>query len=379
VEDISEVSAVVQPRIHSAKKVSLEDQIPLRTPFSAHIDVCSVCNYKCSFCFQADNPAMKAAGLKRGMMDVDLFKKIVDGVADFDEKLKKIKIGNHGEPTLHPKLPEMIRYARDADCADIIEVFTNGSKLNPELNEAMVKAGLQRINISLEGLTNERYWQVAGIKEDVDAMYENLVHLYEVSRGSDLQIYIKIADRTSALDNNDERIFILSEEERQYFFDRFGNICDEIFIEKIVPQWAETQYDKQNSVGETGMYDQKIKTYKDICPFIFMYLHFNWDGTVSPCTLDWPKKVNIGNSKEESTREIWDGESLRSLQIAMLRGERDKINFCNNCSAPMVCVEEDLDNVKPEMLELLGATNEEITGDNIWIMPSTTIDLETHE
>jgi radical SAM protein with 4Fe4S-binding SPASM domain len=367
VEDTSEVSAVVQPRIHSAKKVKLENQIPLITPFSAHIDVCSVCNYKCSFCFQADNPAMKAAGLKRGMMDIDLFKKIVDGLSEFDDKLKKVKIGNHGEPTLHPKLPEMIDYTRNKGVADIIEVFTNGSKLNPGLNKAIVKAGLQRINVSLEGLTNERYLQVAGIKQDVDEMYKNLINLYNVSRGSDLKIYIKIADRTSALDNNDETIFILSEEERQYFFDRFGNICDEIYIEKIVPQWAETQYDKQNSVGNTGMYDQKIKVYKEICPFIFMYLHFNWDGTVSPCTLDWPKKVNIGNSIEQSSKEIWGGHSLRSLQIAMLKGERDKINFCNNCSAPMVCVEEDLDGVKPEMLEAIGANNEEINGNNMWI------------
>ena len=38
----------------------------------------------------------------------------------------------------------------------------------------------------------------------------------------------------------------------------FGPISDEIYIEKVVPQWAETQLEKQNSVSETGMYDQKI-------------------------------------------------------------------------------------------------------------------------
>ena len=51
---INEIKAVVQPRIHSSKKTKLEDAVPLRTPFSAHIDVCSYCNFKCSFCFQAD-------------------------------------------------------------------------------------------------------------------------------------------------------------------------------------------------------------------------------------------------------------------------------------------------------------------------------------
>ena len=69
----------------------------------------------------------------------------------------------------------------------------------------------------------------------------------------------------------------------------FGN--DEVYIEKIVPQWAETQEDKQNVVDYTGMYDQKTVQYKKVCPFIFMYLHINHDGIVSPCTLDWPREV----------------------------------------------------------------------------------------
>ena len=49
-----EIKAKIQPRIYSADKVKLEDVAPLKTPFSVHIDVCSYCNFKCSFCFQAD-------------------------------------------------------------------------------------------------------------------------------------------------------------------------------------------------------------------------------------------------------------------------------------------------------------------------------------
>jgi predicted transcriptional regulator len=48
------VTAKIQPRIHSAPKTKLEDVVPLQTPFSVHIDICSLCNFKCSFCFQAD-------------------------------------------------------------------------------------------------------------------------------------------------------------------------------------------------------------------------------------------------------------------------------------------------------------------------------------
>jgi MoaA/NifB/PqqE/SkfB family radical SAM enzyme len=345
------IAALIQPRIHSAAKVPLEDQIPLNTPFSVHIDVCSVCNYKCSFCFQADNKAMKDVGLKRGMMDIELFKKIVDDLKVFDQKIKKIKIGNHGEPTLHPDLPAMVRYASESGTAEIVELFTNASKLEPVLNQALIDSGLQRINISLEGLSDERYKQVAGVKQSFTEIVEGVRHLYSI-RG-DCKIYVKIADQTSALKGNISQKFVLDETERQFFFDTFGNICDEIYIEKVVPQWAEVQLDKQNQVTDTGMYGQKTKVDKDVCPFIFMYLHFNCDGTSSPCTLDWPRKVVIGNANESSVKEIWNGRKLRELQVAMLEGKRCDINFCKNCTAPVVCVEEDLDPHKAKLLEVI--------------------------
>lgn len=345
------IAAIIQPRIYSAAKVSLEDSVPLDTPFSVHIDICSLCNFKCSFCFQADSQAMKAVGLNRGMMELDLFKKIVDDLKSFDHKIKKIKIGNHGEPSLHPDLPAMIRYARESGTAEIIELFTNASKLEQKLNQSLIDAGLQRINISLEGLSDERYQQVAGVKQDFSAIVEGVRHLHSI-RG-DCKIYVKIADQTSALSCDTVEKFALSPQERDYFYEVFGNISDEIYIEKVVPQWAEVQLEKQNQLSETGMYDQRVKVDKDVCPFIFMYLQFNCDGTTSPCTLDWPRKVVIGNVKDSSVKDIWNGQRLRRLQMTMLEGKRCDVNFCNNCMAPLVCVEEDLDPHKARLLELI--------------------------
>ena len=356
------MKAKLQPRIFSAKKEILEDVVPLETPISAHIDVCSVCNFRCSFCFQADKAGMKAVGLKTGYMELHLFKKIVNDLKKFKSKLKKVKIGNHGEPTLHPLLPKFIEYVRKQEVAEIMEVFTNGSKLNPDLNIAMVNAGLQRINISLEGLNAERYLKVAGVKINMEEMVKNITHLYENKK--QLQIYIKIVDQTSSLKKNDDGIHVMSKAERDLFFKTYGDICDEIYIEKIVPQWAATQEEEQNAIQRTGMYDQVIDSYKKVCPFTFMYLHFNWDGTTSPCTLDWPRKVTIGDVTKESAHDIWNGQKLRDLQVAQLEGDRDKINFCNDCSAPMVCCTENFDSNMDKILEKLDPKSE---GINPWI------------
>lgn len=352
--DENEVKAKIQPRIYSADKVKLEDVAPLKTPFSVHIDVCSYCNFKCSFCFQADTLGKKEKDFPHGMMKMDLFKKTVDDLKDFPDRIKKIKIGNHGEPTMHPDLPKHIKYARDSNVADIIEVFTNGSKLNPKLNRELVDAGLQRINISLEGLSSERYLKVAKAKINWDEFLENIKDLYDYSRkNGDLVIYVKVVNNASEL--NGQTVFSLSEDEKTYFYKTFGNIADEVYIEKIVPQWAETQEDKQNELEYTGMYDQKTVKYKKVCPFIFMYLHINHDGIVSPCTLDWPREVAIGDASKNTASEIWHGKKLKDLQIAQLKGERDQIKFCKDCSAPMVCCDENLDNNTDNLLKKINA------------------------
>jgi MoaA/NifB/PqqE/SkfB family radical SAM enzyme len=277
---------------------------------------------------------MKEKGYKYGSMTLELFKKITDDLKQFPRKMRKVKIGLHGEPTLHPQLPDMIRYMKDQDVTEVIELFTNGSLLNSALNRTLISAGLTRVNFSIEGLTAEKYKEVTGAKVDMEEFVRNVRDLYE--NRQNCKLYIKIVD------------IGLSPEDKEAFYATFGDICDEIFIENVVPQWAEVN---KFAVDTTGMYGQPVKKYKVVCPFPFMYLHFNFDGTSSPCTLDWAKEVLIGDISKESAMEIWQGWKLHDLQVAMLETKRDQIRFCNKCLAPVVCCLEDLDDYANRLLK----------------------------
>jgi radical SAM protein with 4Fe4S-binding SPASM domain len=267
-------------------------------------------------------------------MEWELFEKIIDDLSEFSEKFKKIKIGLHGEPTMHPKLPRMIEYILQKNVCETIEMFTNGSLLTPDLNYAIIKAGLQKINISVEGLTEASYKTITGFSLNYQKFIENIQNLYDNRK--DLKIYIKIVDVG------------FSEDDKKRFYGLYGNICDEIFIEHVVPQWSHTN---KFALDEVGMYGQRITKYKHVCPFVFMYLHFNHDGTVSACTLDWAKKVLIGDISRETALEIWNGENLNKLQVAMLEKKREQISLCDKCFAPMACCFEDLDDFCDEILE----------------------------
>lgn len=331
------MKARIQARIYSSKKTDLAGVVPLETPYSVHIDICSLCNFKCRFCFQSDTEAIKKSKLKRGLMEFGLFKKIVDDSTHFKERFRKVKIGLHGEPTMHPELPEMIRYLKNKNVSEVIELFTNGSLLNPRLNRGLIDAGLTRLNISIEALTAAQYREIAGANVDFEGLVATIKDLYDVRR--ECRIYIKIVN--AGLKEADER----------RFYATFGNICDEIFIENVVPQWAETN---KFAIKGTGMYGQEVGAYKHVCPFPFMYLHFNYDGTASGCTLDWGRKVLIGDVRKESVLEIWRGKKLRDLQIALLRKQRSRILFCSKCLAPMVCCLENLDDHAERLLTKIG-------------------------
>ena len=90
-------------------------------------------------------------------MDFDLFKNVIDQIAQFDSNLKTLRLNKIGEPTLNKHLPEMIKYAKKTNKINWIDFATNGSKLNNEFSEKIIESGVDRINISLEGISEEDY------------------------------------------------------------------------------------------------------------------------------------------------------------------------------------------------------------------------------
>lgn len=315
-------------RNENSKKGKLEEAIPLDTPYSIHIDPCNVCNLKCKFCFQAGDYKHK-----KQFMSWQTFKLFILDIHEFSKRIKKVKIGLHGEPTLHPKLPAMISKFSLESVVNVVELFTNGVRLESNLNQKLIDAGLDQINVSIEGLSSKKYREITGVKVNFKKLVAGIRDFYNRSRGK-CRVYIKMVNAN------------LTPKDVSNFYTTFENICDEIFIENIVPQWAETGME---NLPDVGMYGQKIDKDKKVCPFPFMYLHINSDGSVSPCTLDWNRKVILGNIHKESLLSIWEGDKLKSLQKEMLKSKRCDINFCNNCLAPVYCCNENLDKYAQEI------------------------------
>ncbi|RPH75912.1 radical SAM protein [bacterium] len=296
------MKAEIKPRIDFEGRTKLEEVIPLSTPYLVFLDPSDICNAKCSWCPTGSGEAKKYR--KPQLMDFDLYKKIIDDLCTMPESIKTLRLYMMGEPLLNPRFIDMVRYAKSTERFGQVDTTTNGKLLGFNMNWDLTTSGLDKIFIS--------------VPHDYKDWYAvNVSQLYAMQAGGKLKIYVKIIGDH------------LSDKAKDKFMEDFGNIADRIFVEYLSPCWP--GFDVQGVNKEKGIYGQPIKPV-NICPYIFYSLSINSDGTVSLCYLDWRHDMIIGDLKEESFKDIWNGTLLRNIRMDHLRGYRMKVTSnCANC------------------------------------------------
>ncbi len=300
------------------KRTKLADVLPLDTPFVVQIFPIYACNFKCNYCiFQLDK-AKRGFISDKIVMDFDLYKKCIDDMALFPNKVKVLRIVGIGEPLLHKNIVDMVEYAVSKDIANTVEILTNASLLTPKMSDLLISAGLLRLVVSLQGTTKEKYQKVSGVNIDFEKFIENLRYFYN-NKGN-AQLYIKIID--CALDSKDDE---------KKFYEIFGDICDTIAIEHTVPIHSGVDYkkvlkNKDMSVTQFGLPISKVK----ICPQPFFTLQINPDGKIVPCySFEYPEIM--GDCNNQSVQEIWNGKKFQNFRRKMLDGTKNVCKTCENC------------------------------------------------
>jgi radical SAM protein with 4Fe4S-binding SPASM domain len=338
------MKAEIKPRIELENRTKLEEVIPLGTPFVIFLDPSDMCNFRCKFCPTGDNKLMKKVKRPSGIMDFDLYKKIIDDLDELEKPIKVLRLYKDGEPLLNPKFPDMIRYAKERCCALQIDTTTNASLLGPKINLELISAGLDRINISINGLSDQSYQEFTRHKIQFNKLVENIRHFYE-HRGN-CQVSIKIVgDNHSAAD-------------QKRFFDIFGNIADRIFIEHVAPCWPTFEMTDVSPNTSVGIYGQEIREV-EICPYIFYSLSINSDGSVSLCFLDWARQLIVGNLNSQSFKDIWNGNTLSQYRRMHLLKKRKTHPICGVCGQLSHGLPDNIDPFSGRLMERFGYSTED--------------------
>lgn len=337
------MKAELKSKLSKEQRVALQEVIPLETPFLLYVDPSSACNFRCQFCPTGHKDLLKASTYKRSLLDMGLFEKLMRDLEAFPDPLKVMRMNKIGEPLLNKKLPAMIALAKTSGRVCYIDLATNAALFSPELLIQLIDAGLDRLNISLEGINREQYIKHAKSDIDFDQLVKNIRWLYP-HRGQ-MEITIKIPGNYL---NSDNRVL---------FFEMFGDYCDRIFVEEISPIWPEFDVEQRAGVKIQeleGQYKQILED-KDVCTYIFYAMAINSDGTVSACCPDWDQKLVVGDLRQKSLKDIWNSPAMRTLQMQHLDGKRRDNPVCQECGHIKYAQIDNIDSYKQQLLDKLAA------------------------
>jgi MoaA/NifB/PqqE/SkfB family radical SAM enzyme len=328
-----------------SKRTPLVDIIPLAQPFTVYIEVTRYCNLKCFYCLLSkqddENSPMRNLGLKVEHMDLQWFPKLVENLRQFPPGIKRIVFSGLGEPLMNPNLAEMIRQVADAKIADRIDLITNGLLMTRKRADELLRSGLTNINISIQGTDSDKYLRTCGKEIDYKKFLEDITYLYE-NRG-DVKIYIKAIDAT-----------LKSKQEEEEFFSLFGNIADRIFIEHLVVMQQQMDDLKLVVDPTKTFYNERLDPTRKVCAQSFYFFQIGCNFDTFPCpNPGLPKTLSMGNMKEMSLVDIWNGQRRKQHLITMLKKERDLIPECAGCTTFNCIVDptEILDDDADELLK----------------------------
>jgi radical SAM protein with 4Fe4S-binding SPASM domain len=289
-------------------------------PFTLSIEPTTACNLGCPEC---------PSGLKQftrptGKLDLELHKEMLSQVK---KSVFYINYYFQGEPFLHPQFLDLIREAKKAKI--YTATSTNAHFISKEKAEEIVKSGLDRLIISIDGMTQATYeqYRVHGQLEKVIEASRFLVEAKKQLRSSTPHLIFQF----------------LAVKPNEHEIPAVFTLANELEINEVRIKTAQFyNFEDGNTLMPTNeKYSRYKRTFSgkyilkgdpgNHCWRMWSGSVLTWDGKVVPCCFDKDAQHSMGSLDKQSFQEIWRTEKYRNFRQAIL-SNRKEIDICSNCS-----------------------------------------------
>src|SRR5262252_9527244 len=272
------------------------DRAPI-LPEIVQIESTNICNAKCVFC---PSDEMHRA---QGVMSRELFRKVVDECAAL--AITHVRMHNYGEAFLDRYLADKVRYAKDKGIKEV-GMISNGSLITEKVAHAIIDAGLDAINISVDAGGKEVFDATRiGLNYDkVIANIERLVRIRAELGRRRPKLILSFVRQNNSVDE-------------QAFIEHWRKVADKIHITEL-HNWAGT-LNRESDVN--------YPCYRPWLTFTVL-----WDGRVSLCCADFDGKTILGDLRTQTIEDVWNGEPYRAARRAHL--ESGGPDVCRACDLP---------------------------------------------
>jgi pyruvate-formate lyase-activating enzyme len=247
------------------------------------------CNLRC--CWAQRQPAHPALR-PRGNADPELARRIV---AEIGDSLYMAILCHWGEPTLNPRLPEMVRAFHDAGIYTTLD--TNMTRMTAGLAAELSAAGLDAISASIDGVSQGVYGQYrkgGNVGQALDGLRHVLAGRRRLGRANP-----RLRWQYLVFPHNEHEV------------DEAQRLAAEIGVDAF-----------EAFAGSGGCWSRAagfqparppVRPAGLLCNDPWTYLAVDWDGAAHVCCRAFQAQHVVGHMDDQSLPELFDG---RGFQLA---------------------------------------------------------------
>jgi radical SAM protein with 4Fe4S-binding SPASM domain len=199
--------------------------------------------------------------------------------------------------------------------------------LSEENAQRLVISGLNTLIVSLDGMDRQTYssYRVNGNFDQVMTGIRNVSEAKQKD-ASKMELIIQfLVNRDNENQIPEVRRFAKEIDARLKL--KSMQILNDSSYERWLPE--KKKFRRYESVGGSYVIKGNLP---DRCPRLWFNPVITWDGKVVPCCCDKDANHIMGDLKEDTFREIWNGPRYRLFRKCIKSG-RQLIDICRNCTS----------------------------------------------
>ncbi len=289
-------------------------------PVFVSIEPTTSCNLRCPQC----PSGLREFTRPTGMLQKELFQKVLLQLKD---TLHSLTFYFQGEPYLNPSFLEMVSFASSNNVYTITS--TNAHYLDEENAKRTVMSGLNKLIISIDGITQESYqeYRVGGQLDKVMQGTKEIIKQKKKLASSTPHVVWQFV----AFRHNEEQVPLVKELGRSLGVDevkiKTAQVYDFENGHDLIPHEQELSRYKKTASGSYEIKNDLLNQ----CWRMWQGCVITWDGKIVPCCFDKDAKYQIGNLENESFEKVWFSPAYNNFRRSVL-SSRKEIDICQNCT-----------------------------------------------
>ena len=280
-----------------------------------------------------DSSVSNHLGSTSRLMSLEVFGKILQQV---QASAHTMQFYFQGEPLLNKQLPEMIAAAHKVGLYTIVS--TNAQALNRSMAEALVRSGLSRVIVSIDGFSEESYavYRVGG---SLHKALEGLQHLANAK--AEYHSRIRIELQVLRLKSNEHEWDWIKKNYKKlgatHLVFKTAQLYNFEHGHPLMP--TDERYSRYRKTAD-GTYVHKKFTHlspyylfaSSPCLRLWSGCVVTTNGDVLPCCYDKDHRHTYGNITQQSLTELYHSTKANALRRRVLLYQGEPLEMCKNCN-----------------------------------------------